>query len=633
MAKMIDWLILTEKPDQARQFEKALQLSGSSTPYLDGIVKIVNARGRLYDFAVPDIQNNAKYGRNVEKAKQNNIFAVSNDVAYRSDRDRLANMPVLLNSRPDGKIKYEYVDANAAQIGDEIVGLLKSASNILVATDWDIEGELIFNDLVTVNELGPILDWNHVYRIHTASLDVASILESLDNIQVYGSATGSSIPDIEKMVSQGYARSIADYEFGYTFSFYNEMLKRQLDLQFKGGLGRLKLSVLNAILDQENVVSTQDLRQKYNIVAKLPGNIELQLDDEYLSIHDAENYMSGLPKEVIVSVQEGAKNILAPELYTRTSYIVNMDRYHDSLDWGRPLQSAYETYSSVSYPRTNSAYVNMREFNKLRDLVTSHNVQERLAQRILERGYNNLLFNKLKPRHKYVNNGIVDNMPHHAIIPTCMLDQIEFDRMDAHGDSRAKEAYLDVFYHTMAIFAENGIDEGQLLKLVDKNTDDSIVTGLKLRTKELGWRKLIDGPVYDDLFYEGPIDEPVPVEYMVVEKSSIIEENYDHPTLLSYLNKNNVGTESTREPVINDLKHMNMISLDDHGRYHVNESVSNILRVIRVEDWIDFSKLNNWDSDLDKIENMHDAMSFIQAQRKSLMETNKKVEKWYDSSQ
>jgi len=76
-----------------------------------------------------------------------------------------------------------------------------------------------------------------------------------------------------------------------------------------------------------------------------------------------------------------------------------------------------------------------------------------------------------------------------------------------------------------------------------------------------------------------------------------------------------------------------MISLDEDGRYHVNESVSNILRVIRVEDWIDFSKLNNWDSDLDKIENMHDAMSFIQAQRKSLMETNKKVEKWYDSSQ
>lgn len=633
MAKMIDWLILTEKPDQARQFEKALRLSGSSTPYLDGIVKIVNARGRLYDFAVPDIQNNAKYGRNVEKAKQNNIFAVSNDVAYRSDRDRLANMPVLLNSRPDGKIKYEYVDANAAQIGDEIVGLLKSASNILVATDWDIEGELIFNDLVTVNELGSILDWNHVYRIHTASLDAASILEALDNIQVYGSATGSSIPDIEKMVSQGYARSIADYEFGYTFSFYNEMLKRQLDLQFKGGLGRLKLSVLNAILDQENVVSTQDLRQKYNIVVKLPGNVDLQLDDEYLSIHDAENHMSGLPKEVIVSVQEGAKNILAPELYTRTSYIVNMDRYHDALDWGRPLQSAYETYSSVSYPRTNSAYVNMREFNKLRDLVTSHNVQERLAQRILERGYNNLLFNKLKPRHKYVNNGIVDNMPHHAVIPTRMLDQIEFDRMDAHGDSRAKEAYLDVFYHTMAIFAENGIDEGQLLKLVDKNTDEPIVTGLKLRTKELGWRKLIDGPIYDDLFYEGPIDTLVPVEYRVVEKSSIIEENYDHPTLLSYLNKNNVGTESTREPVINDLKHMNMISLDDHGRYHVNESVSNILRVIRVEDWIDFSKLNNWDSDLDKIENMHDAMSFIQAQRKNLMETNKKVEKWYDSSQ
>lgn len=632
MEKVIDWLILTEKPDQARQFEKALKLEGMSSPYLDGVVKIVNARGRLYDFAVPDVQNNAKYGRDAVKAKQNNVFSVSNDVSYRSDRDRLANMPVLLNSRPDGSIEYEYVDAKAAQLGDEIAKLMQSSSNILVATDWDIEGELIFHDLITVHKLADVLDWNHVYRIHTASLDETAIIESLDKIEAYGSQTGSNIPDIEKMVSQGYARSIADYEFGYTFSFYNEMLKRQLDLQFKGGLGRLKLSVLNTILDQENLVKTQDLREKYGIKLVLPGNVDIEFPDSYLSEHDAELEISDLPKEVSISINSGTKNVLAPELYTRTSYIINMDKYHDSLDWGRPLQSAYETYSAVSYPRTNSPYVNMHDFNKLRDLVTSHSVQELLAQRILERGYKDLLFNKLKPRHKYVNDGILSNMPHHAVIPTRSLEPLEFAQMEAHGDNRAKESYLDVLYHTMAIFAENGVDEGQLIKIFDKDTESLIVSSLKLQTKELGWRKLIDGEIYSDTFYNGPQGH-LNVDYLVYKKVNVVEKNYDHPGLLSYLNKHNVGTESTREPVISDLKHMNMIYLDEDNAYHVNKSVSDILRVIRLEDWVDFTKLNNWDNELDQIENMHDAMSFIHEQRKRLIALNKKVEKWYDSNQ
>jgi len=630
MVAKIDWLLLTEKPDQARQFRKALALKDDESPYLDGVVVVNHARGRLFDFAVPDEQNEVRYGRTLKASKSKSLFSVSNDIVYRSDKERLDNMPVLLNSRSDGQIKYKFVDTNAAQIADALVQDLLKAKHVIIATDWDVEGELIFNDLVTYYHLADKLDWNEVYRIHITSLDEESLRDAIDYRQKYGTVTGSNIPDIEKMVSQGYARSIADYEFGYTFSFYNEMLKRQLDLQFKGGLGRLKLSVLNAVLQQENVVKTQDLRKQYRVQIKLPDGLQLELSDVFFSQQDAEDYMAKLNTNLTIKTQQGDKVCLAPELFTRTSYIVTMDRCYDALDWGRPLQSAYETYQSVSYPRTASAYVSMQQFCKLRDLVGAHNVQELLAQRIKERGYDALAFNKLKPRHKYVNEEASKNASHHAIIPTRALNGFDFDRMEAHGDKRAKQAYLEVLYHTMAMFAENGLDKGQLIKLYDQN-DHLIISTVLCKTVELGWRKLIDGPVYNDEMYHGK-DGMIDVTYQVIEKDVIKKTYYDHPGLLAYLNTHNMGTESTREPVISDLKHMDMI-VDNGDGYVVNDVVAKILRVIRVENWVDNEKLNHWDNELNRIENMHDAMSFIQRRRQELIKLNEKVERWYELNQ
>lgn len=632
MTKTIDWLVVTEKADQARRFKKALQLDNQKSILLDGVVEIVHARGRLYDFAVPDEQNESRYGRKKDKIKSSNVFSVSNDVEYRSDKDRLDNMPTLLNSRPDGKIIYEPIDANAGQIADEIASKMLSSKHIIIATDWDVEGELIFNDIVTVHNLASKLDWNNVYRIHINGLDDMSISDALKNLEVYGSPTGVNIPDIQRMVSQGYARSIVDYEFGYTFSFYNEMLKRQLDLQFVGGLGRLKLSVLNAVLDQENKYETKDIRKKYGLKINLPNEFEVEIPTVYYSRQDAEIEAAHLPKKVDIEVRTGHKNIMAPELFTRTSYIITMDHDHDSVDWGRPLQSAYETYASVSYPRTGSSYVNMRLFAKLRDLVESQNVQELLAHRVLERGYDALAFDKLKPRHKYVDDELASEAAHQPIVPTRVLDALDFDRMDAHGDFRAKEAYLEVLYHTMAMFAENGVDEGQLIKIYDDH-DDVIVSKVFQKVRELGWRKLINGDTPSDVFYEGSSEDGVEVTYDVIDLPPVNIQLFDHASLLKYLNENNIGTESTREPVISELIHINMINKDENGSYRINESIAKILQVIRVENWVDISKLQHWDSELSLIKDMRDAMKFIQQRRNELIELNEKVKSWYMSNQ
>lgn len=631
MSKTIDWLIITEKADQAKHFEKALHIVDGSSDVLDGVVKVVHARGRLYDFAVPDKQNNARYGRDVVDTAPKSAFSVSNDVKYRSDADRLANMPILLNSRSDGQILYEPIDANAGQIADEIATYIRQSEHIIVATDWDIEGELIFSDLVTVYHLTDVLNWDQVYRVKVSDLTSVSIQQAIAARVAYGDATGVNVPGIAKMVAQGYARSIADYEFGYTYSFYVEVIKRQLGLQFKGGLGRLKLGVLEAVAVQENEVASQDTRQKYGIEMVFQDGFRLLLDEQYQTIRDAEFALSHKPKQVNITVRHGEKNILPPSLFTRTSYVIEMDRMYPNVDWGRPLQQAYEKYSTVSYPRTASAYVNMRTYEKLRDLATTQEVQELLAHRISERGYDALAFNKLKPRRKYVSDA-ADQAAHHAIVPTRLLDTIALDQMRAHGDTRAVTAYMEVFYRTMAMFAENGIDVGQQIVVTDDN-DNLLFETILEQTKTLGWRKLVDGPIHSDTFYSGESAEHVPISYEVVPLQYTPKSLFTHATLLSYLTDHNLGTESTREPVISDLLHMSMLCQTEAGGYIVNETVNDVLSVIRSEGLISSSQLHNWDDELGQIETMADAMRFIQVKRNDLKDINKKVKAWYMSKQ
>ena len=633
MSERIDWLVFTEKPDQARNFVKALNLDGDSSDMLTGTVKVVAARGRLYDFDVPDVQNKARYGRINEKNdnKVVSAFSVSNDVSYKSDKERLDNMPVLLNSRSDGSIKYRAVDGKAGQLGDELAKDLKNAEHIIVATDWDIEGELVFNDIVTIHNLTDKLNWEKVFRIHITSMDVSDLQDALSQKVAYNTASADNIPYVQTLLSQGYARSIADYEFGYTFSFYNEVLKRELGLQLEGGLGRLKLATLNAILDQENKVSQQDTRPRYGINMVLPDTSVLSMTDVCFSEMDAETLISQKSHQVYLDIKKGVRKSLPPELFTRTSYIIHMDNLFHGLDWGRPLQGAYETYKCVSYPRTASQYINRRQFEKLRDLVLSSNVQERLAQRVAERGYDNLSFEKLSPRRKYVDDDTtIANSAHHAIIPTHLVSQLEYDGMLAHGDKRAMQAYDEVFYRAMAIFAENGIDQGELLTVTDGN-DNILAKDLRQKSTELGWRKLIDGETYDDAFYDGLIGN-ITVSYEVVKYQPDLLEEYTHPALLSYLNQHDIGTESTREPVIADLKHSNMIYLDGE-HYHVNVDLKKILQVVRQEGWSNLRFLKNWDTELSSVKTMYDAMLFIQTRRDELTELNKKVKKWYSSKE
>ena len=108
---------------------------------------------------------------------------------------------------------------------------------------------------------------------------------------------------------------------------------------------------------------------------------------------------------------------------------------------------------------------------------------------------------------------------------------------------------------------------------------------------------------------------------------------FTYPTLLAYLNEHDIGTESTREPVLADLKFLKMISVDKAGFYTLSKPIGDILRIVDQEGWLRSLGLLDWDSRIQRIETMSDAMKFLQVVRERLAEVNLSFKRWYDNSQ
>lgn len=623
MEKTIDWFVLCEKPDQAKKIEKALGVINQRSSLLTGLISIKAARGRLFNFAKPEKQNEVRYGREGKKKPAVNGFSVANDKSYRSDFDRLKDMPVVLNSRQDGRILYEYNDNEAKGRGEALKKGLLQAKNIIIATDWDVAGELVFNDLVIYYELDNQLDWEKVYRVKLQGLDERSIQEAFADKVCYKDSVGSGLAEMQKMIAQGYARSIVDYEFGYTFSYYDEVVARQLNLQHQGGLGRLKLSILNAILDRQSAIEGQDLRDYYAILMHM-GDLSVELDDIFYAKETAEGRIGQLPGMVSVELENAKRSVPAPLLFDRTSFIVEMDA-KEPINWGRQLQYVYETKSSVSYPRTSSHKIHKRQFKRLLAILEDEAVQRLIKKRLKDRGYDDIAFTKKKMRPNYVARP-EETLVHHAIIPTKALGSLEEKSLTSNGHKKAWQAYEEILMRTMAMFAENGVDRGQLIRLYDEE-GSLFKEFLRQKTEKLGWRKLIDGPIYHDKLqdYSGE----VMADYELVKRSVEPLKPYTHATLLSYLNQNRIGTDATREPIMNELVKIKMLSVNEKGEYSINPVVGQILRVIRTKGWLDNEKLKQWDAGLDELETMSEAVSFIEERREKLEEINKKVLAWY----
>lgn len=148
----IDWLIIAEKENQAQDIAKALfdkkKPTGITTKsglgcfggssILDGNVIITRAQGHLYKLAYPEKQDK-RYTRTLPAQKDEFGFEIGG--GWKSDAEMLKVYPIELNLQ---KLKYETAGPHQKRLALNLKKLFTRAKNIIIATDGDPEGEMIF---------------------------------------------------------------------------------------------------------------------------------------------------------------------------------------------------------------------------------------------------------------------------------------------------------------------------------------------------------------------------------------------------------------------------------------------------------------------------------------------------------
>ncbi len=338
--------------------------------------------------------------------------------------------------------KYEVSKKTAPQY--KIVSqLIKGASLVTIATDYDREGEAIARNLLNrARYKGPIK------RLCLTALDDKSIQRALHNI-LDGSQT-------QCLYEAAIARSHADWVVGMN-------LTRLFTLLLKGSktvisVGRVQTPTVTLVVERDNAIK--------NFVPKPYYNLFL---DVYNPSANAGYRVKWVPKEEYVNEEglvinkEIVDNIakkMAQKILTVTDYTNKISKQQPMLPYDLTslqqfcnksfgfsaattlsiAQSLYEKHKATSYPRTDCRYLPNSQFGDVPEILRNLASQDPEAQKQI-----NGATRTQYPSRAFDQSKIT---AHHAIIPTG-APNVDIHKM---SDSEYKvynairKAYIAQFY-------------------------------------------------------------------------------------------------------------------------------------------------------------------------------------------
>ncbi len=497
-------LIITEKPKTAQKIAlalnpKAKKISEKGVPYYEleyngKKVYVASAVGHI--FTLKEKNNN--------KERKFPVFDIEWKPSYE------------VTKKSDYTKKYYNV----------LKKLSKQAQEFTVATDYDVEGEVIGYNIIRYIAQKP-----DAYRMKFSTLTKNELQKSYENKQKTLNWPSAYA---------GETRHILDWFYGINLSRALSNAIKEAGLFKILSTGRVQAPALKIVADKELEIQAFKPKKYYEIKAKIKKETQ-----EFEAIHEEERiFEEEKAKKIYEKIKEEKKAIVEKKTSRKTKIkpptpfdLTTLQSEAYALFKIKPsktLEIAQELYTSglISYPRTSSQQ--LPESINYKGIIKQLTEQEeyKKAKKLLEK-------QNLKP-----NNGKKTDPAHPAIYPTGLKGKL---------NDYEKKLYDLIVKRFLSTFGEEAEKETVTLKLKIKE-ENFIAKGTTI-TKE-GWMEY-----YHPYTKRKDIELPKIEEKEILEvKKTTLEEKETQPpkrytpaSLVKELEKRGLGTKATRSTIIETL--------------------------------------------------------------------------------
>ncbi len=395
---------------------------------------------------------------------------------------------------------------------DTILRLAKNAGSLTVATDYDIEGEVI-----GLNVIRFICGQKEANRMKFSALTDAELNKAYES----------------KSANLSWGQAIAGETRHYLDWFYGINLSRALMNAIKTtgkfrimSIGRVQGPALNLIVQKERSIQGFKSEKYWQVFITVKNShvLELKHNKDIFKKSELKKFQD-LKGKTAQATTEKKENILVPNPpFNLTTLQIEAYKFH-GITPANTLKAAQSLYLAglISYPRTSS--------QKLPESVDYKTILQKIAKK-----YNvEHLITKKKPIE-----GKKSDPAHPSIYPTGNTQILSSDE---------EKIYNLIAKRFLALFCDNAIVDN---KTVKAKVDNLIFTARGSSIRKKAWTEIypiklkeIDIP---DLEGEVKI-----INAKTEEKQTQPPKRYSPASILSELEKRNLGTKATRSSILETL--------------------------------------------------------------------------------
>jgi len=475
---------------------------------------------------------------------------------------------------------------------------LDSASEIIIGTDSDREGEAIARLIIRLsdNQDKPIK------RLWINSLEKDEIRNGLKNLK--------NGEDFETMFKSAETRQIADWLVGINLTRLYTLYMQQNGLKGTFTIGRVQTPTLFLIYQRNQEIGDFTSQPFYELYADFEhnnGQYQGKYQNRFNTLNELNRFkenhdLNNQSHATIQDVRVEEKKSYAPKLFS-LSDLQTLANKKFKYGAGKTLSIVQKLYEKkvLSYPRSDSNYIGTPEFNYLKTNLSSY----------LEIADEKIEAPQYEENKRYVDSNKVQE--HYAIIPTKTLPKINNLSQDEQN------IYLLVLYRTLAIFEKPYV--------YDETTIETIISDVTFQTKgktekEKGWKRLIKNNK-DSKDKEEAL--PIVSENDIVDYNLEIKEGktkppkyYTEGTLLTAMKNvgksieneddqnilketEGIGTEATRANIIETLKKQQYITIQK-GKILVTDKGKLLCKMIADEEITNAEMTATWEKYLKQIQ-------------------------------